>query len=451
MNKEHVISDELFNQAQDELARGNFSVAYNTINYFLDRGDMYFFKTSDEANEFAANNISEYDDFKVIHAESIVSLLRQVPYGEDLHFNLNKAELIELFESFDWREVFYDPLHDTIETSTESEKEDLAKMETLINEWESLYRRDPEEALNLAAKFWEGHPREQHKDDFIKIKIETMNENNLAYLEKQLFNLGFGDHMNAAMKKNIESERSEFNLQHTFTYGNKDMLVDLAFRRGEQNEMYFFNSYRATLKDEPNLSHTFYLDKGNAITSKEAFNLLQGRAVNKDLVNKEGEKYNAWVQLDIKGDKDLNQNFKLDRYHQNYGYDLSKSMNELILKPMSVEDDQKLYVSLLKGNVQSVTFLKNGEEVKGFIEANPKDKTINIYDGHMKPLSKEQKQDFIDHNPGQRPFTKPEVKAEEKTNGKEQKASVKKGGDDLEVSAELKKKRTRKKGNGLGV
>jgi len=220
------------------------------------------------------------------------------------------------------------------------------------------------------------------------------------------------------------------------------MLVDLSFRRGEQNEMYFFNSYRVTLKDDPNMSHTFYLDKGNAITSKEAFNLLQGRAVNKDLVNKEGEKYNAWVQLDIKGDKDLKQNFKLDRYHENYGYDLTKALNELVLKPMSVEDDQKLYNSLQKGNVQSVTFLKDGEEVKGFIEANPRDRTINIYDGKMEPLSKEAKQDFIDHHPGKE--KQQAVNGQEPGKKKEQKQEVKAtatdaGGDD---SPELKKKRT---------
>ena len=238
-----------------------------------------------------------------------------------------------------------------------------------------------------------------------------MNENNLAYLEKQLFNLGFGDHMNAAMKKNIENERSEFALQHTFNYANREMLVDLSFRRGEQNEMYFFNSYRATMMDDPNRSHTFYLDKGNAITSKEAFNLLDGRAVNKDLVNKEGEKYNAWVQLDLKGDKDLKQNFKLDRYHENYAYDLGKALEQLILKPMTEEGNGKLQKSLLKGNVQSVTFLKDGAEVKGFIEANPKDKTVNIYDSHMKPLSKEQNQDFLNHHPVNNKEQKQEVNA----------------------------------------
>lgn len=302
-----------------------------------------------------------------------------------------------------------------------------------------------------AIKLWKEYVPEfsVSKPDFLIQKEMTMNENNLAYLEKQLLNLGFGDHMNAKMKSHIESERSEFNLQHTFKYNNTDMLVDLAFRRGEQNEMYFFNSYRATLKDDPNMSHTFYLDKGNAITSKEAFNLLQGRAVNKDLVNKEGEKYNAWVQLDIKGDKDLKQNFKLDRYHENYGYDLTKAMNELILKPMSVKEDQDVYNSLKKGNVQSVTFLKEGEEVKGFIEANPKDRTINIYDGKMEPLSKEAKQDFIDHHPGKE--KQQAVNGQEAGKEKEQKQEVKATASDAagDDSPELKKKRTRKQGKGV--
>lgn len=341
-------------------------------------------------------------------------------------------------QQYDWKSTFYDPLHDTIEADTDEAKQEVAEMELLLEEMQKHYRSGGrEEILYLVDKYWKGNPMEDQINLLFNDKNETMNENNLAYLEKQLCNLGFGDHMNAAMKRNIENERSEFNLQHTFNYGGKDMLVDLSFRRGEQNEMYFFNSYRATMMDEPNRSHTFYLDKGNAITSKEAFNLLDGRAVNKDLVNKEGEKYNAWVQLDLKGDKDLKQNFKLDRYHENYGYDLTKAMNELILKPMSVEDDQKLYNSLSKGNVQAVTFFKDGEELKGFIEANPKDKTINIYDGHMKPLSKEQKQKFLDHEPGKEKAQKQEVKPS--------------GGDDLEVNAELKKKRTRGKKNGVGI
>jgi len=48
--------------------------------------------------------------------------------------------------------------------------------------------------------------------------------------------------------------------------------------------------------------------------------------------------------------------------------------------------------SLTKGNVQPVTVSVNGKAEKMFIEANPVEKTVNIYDGQMKPLAKEQKQ-----------------------------------------------------------
>ena len=52
----------------------------------------------------------------------------------------------------------------------------------------------------------------------------------------------------------------------------------------------------------------------------------------------------------------------------------------------------------------------------------------------MKPLSKEAKKDFIDYNPGKEKGQKQEVKAS--------------ATDDSE-NGELKKKRTRKKGNGI--
>jgi len=69
--------------------------------------------------------------------------------------------------------------------------------------------------------------------------------------------------------------------------------------------MYFFNSYHASLQktNGEKLDQTFYINKGKGITSKEAFNLLDGRAVHKDLVTKENQPYKAWLQLDL-GNKD---------------------------------------------------------------------------------------------------------------------------------------------------
>ena len=84
MNREHVISDELIEVAQISFAKGENWIAYNTIPYFLDTGDMYFFKTADEAHGFSDNNISEYDNYRVLHAYSTDELLRRFFYGENL-------------------------------------------------------------------------------------------------------------------------------------------------------------------------------------------------------------------------------------------------------------------------------------------------------------------------------------------------------------------------------
>jgi hypothetical protein len=126
---------------------------------------------------------------------------------------------------------------------------------------------------------------------------------------------------------------------------------------------------------------------------KEAYNLMEGRAVNKDLTSKEGQVYNSWVQMDFK-EADSNGNFKLNQYHQNYGYNLEAALSKHPIKELdTVKFKDDLMDSLKKGNLQSVTFLKDGQEVKHYIEANPQFKTINVYDGNLKRIDNRQTKD----------------------------------------------------------
>ena len=143
MQREHVIADSLFDEACRELKRGHHWVAYNSLRYFLDRGDVYFFHNEEAARLFTMDNISDDDCFYVIHADTITSLLRQLPYGASIDDTITETELITLFNSFDWNETMYDPLHDAIEVTTEQEKLELDKMERLLAHWENLYERYP--------------------------------------------------------------------------------------------------------------------------------------------------------------------------------------------------------------------------------------------------------------------------------------------------------------------
>ncbi len=217
-----------------------------------------------------------------------------------------------------------------------------------------------------------------------------MNQKNLDYLKENLKYHGFGEKLYPELQKNIEQGFPEFKLSMQNEYGKDKLNADLYFRRSDQSDMYFFNRYDAKLTNEKeSQSQSFYLNKGSGVTLKEAYNLLEGRAVNKDLINNEGQKYNAWMQLDFKN-QDENGNYKMKQFHQNYGYDLEKALSVLPVKELNnPEEKEKLVRSLEKGNIQSVSFEKDGNQERMFVEANPQFKTVNVYDGQMKKIQKD--------------------------------------------------------------
>lgn len=222
-----------------------------------------------------------------------------------------------------------------------------------------------------------------------------MNEKNFDYIKDQIKFTGFGEGLENELKEKMQKQTPEFQIAHKAKFGNNDLVAVLHFKKSDQTDIYFFNSYQISLKPEQSseaLEQTFYINKENNITLKEAFNLMNGRAVNKDLTNKEGEAYNAWVQMDFK-QTDNNGNYKMKHFHQNYGYDLNSVLAKHPIKELSNEQDKtRLVDSLQKGNRQSVTFMQGGNEQKQFIEANPQFKTINIYDSNMQRLNHKQGQ-----------------------------------------------------------
>jgi hypothetical protein len=241
-----------------------------------------------------------------------------------------------------------------------------------------------------------------------------MNPKNYEFLKDQVKFTGFGDAFENELKEKVQKQTPEFQLYHNAKFGNDVATATLHFKKSEQSDMYFFNRYDLTLKQESNpdmLKQTFYINKGNSITLKEAYNLMSGRAVNKDLTNKEGQVYNAWVQMDFK-ETDKNGNYGLKHYHQNYGFDLEKELAKHPIKELAGElEKTRLMESLQKGNRQAVTFIKEGNEQRMFIEANPRFKTINVYDNNMQRLSTKQGQSEK-HGEGERSAAKQVSKSE---------------------------------------
>jgi hypothetical protein len=241
-----------------------------------------------------------------------------------------------------------------------------------------------------------------------------MNEKNYDYLKDQLKYTGFGEGLQNELKEKMEKQTPEFELNHSQKFGKDEMSSTLHFKKSNESEMYFFNRYDAALKPEKEadaIQQTFYINKESNITLKEGYNLMSGRAVNKDLSTKEGEKYNAWVQMDFK-ETDNNGNFKMKQFHQNYGYNLEQALAKLPIKELATDTDKAALVqSLEKGNRQAVTFVQEGKEQRQFVEANPQFKSITVYDGNMQRVNNQAQKEKESQGQSNKQHAKKEVKA----------------------------------------
>jgi len=321
MRSSHLISDELFTQALDEIQQGHHFVAYNAARYLLDKGDMHFFKDEAQAKEFSVNNISDLDHFQVFKAGSLMAI--------------------------------YD--HFIIEQSLQ-----------------------------------------QHNTLFSHLKHNTMEENNYDYLANQLKYTGFGEGLKEELKTKMLEGRPEFRLvlEHPIEGGKDFAVARLDFKKSTEKDMYFFNSYTLNLKipsHHNELEQKFFINsKQDNTTLKEGLNLMYGRAIEKEITPKEGEKYKAWLQLDFK-ETDANGNYKTKQFHPNYGFDLEKVLDLLPIREMETPEGKKqLMESLQRGNRQIVTLEAEGKNIKLFVEAAPQFKSLNYYNSEMKRMQSQE-------------------------------------------------------------
>lgn len=220
-----------------------------------------------------------------------------------------------------------------------------------------------------------------------------MNTQNAEFLKKSLLNLGFGEKLNPELDKQMNAGTPEFKLGLTHEFNQKKVDYTLYFKAGDNQDMFFFNKYDAHIRhDDPakEASQTFYINKGSGITAKEAFNLMEGRSVHKQLTNLENQRYQAWLTLD---DHNLTDggNKKIKHYHENYGYDVEKVIAGKGIKELEEpKAKEELLRSLKKGNAQQITVANGYGEKKYFISANPQFKTVDLYDHQMKKIKREE-------------------------------------------------------------
>src|SRR5882672_7189204 len=81
-----------------------------------------------------------------------------------------------------------------------------------------------------------------------------MNTKNFEFLRDGLKYMGFGEKLNTDLEAKIKEQPAEFqlSLQGEFKKEGATDKVDyrLAFKKSDQTDMYFFNRYQATLRND---------------------------------------------------------------------------------------------------------------------------------------------------------------------------------------------------------
>lgn len=216
-------------------------------------------------------------------------------------------------------------------------------------------------------------------------KNNVMIQKNLEYLNKQASDIGFDD-LEDQLKENMKELKPVFNLFREKTVDGTDVSVSLPFKKSTKSDMYFLNKYDVHMKSEGSdevMNQTFYTNKG--ITLEEGVNLMKEGSVNKDLKNKEGEEYNTWLYLDFK-ETDVYGNYKIK---SNSKFDLDAALAKYSVKESA---DESFRESLKRGNREAATFVVNGKEQTGFVEAHARFNDLKLYDSNGQRVDTRQAQ-----------------------------------------------------------
>jgi len=275
-------------------------------------------------------------------------------------------------------------------------------------------------------------------NDYLTIKNSSiMNEQSFDYVKNQLFYLGFGEEIAKPLRVKMEQNLTEFTLPHTRKFGQDETSSVLHFSKGDQKDkdMTFFNRVDVTLKQagKEDLTQSFFIGKEYNYTLQERYNMMDGRFAYREQPKMEkveengetkmkptGETYFGWKGLNFK-ETDKYGNFMPKTMFWKHEREFYKYPIKELAEPY---DAKRIIASMQKGNKANVTILKDGEEIKGQIAANPRMQRFDFYDAGGQSIKVEQvKKQRLDKTEEMKQSETKEMKQETKETRQQQVAS----------------------------
>ncbi len=207
------------------------------------------------------------------------------------------------------------------------------------------------------------------------IQQDILFAHNLDTLKQHLKQAGFSLNLDNVLERMLKQDFPTFHIRYADPLRQKDADFTLHFSKIPGTGQYYLQrfdassrpSLQALLKNEPiQARRSFSLDDKKVFTATEAANLVNGKAVCKEIDGKE-----QWIMLNnTKGISRENE------YHV-MKFNLDKALEQLpILELNDRGKAAKLIEGLKTGDVKEVTMLLNGLHQKISLQAAPQHKTV---------------------------------------------------------------------------
>ncbi|HLX90216.1 MAG TPA: hypothetical protein VKR32_00955 [Puia sp.] len=204
-----------------------------------------------------------------------------------------------------------------------------------------------------------------------------MNKTNVQSVCDDLKSLGFDSFLSPLIRNSMAQNKISFELNWSRKFKDDLVTAVLSFIRPAPGGPYFFTGYRLIVGDRNFHFKTF---AGKGITVKEGYNLLCGRAVYKLVLGRSGRDQYSWIQFDPEKMSDAI--YQLEYFSGSRAFDLSLALDALAIRPPNpIWDFNMMIKSLRKGNLQPARLWDKGVLNKVMLEANPRQKIINIHPG----------------------------------------------------------------------